>query len=419
MRIATISFVTLASAIIFSYNTYSQSNFNLEIEQNIQGSDLIIDFYIQKTSGNDFELGSSDFAIELSSENLDLSNKIKVDSLDGPWDNGTDPNSYIAMGLGGSNFINLTVSRKTSGSGTGQAVTSARTRIGRILIPITNSCGTNTVTWIKKPVAINGFATGNIKSFANFIDPAPGFSLCNIPVIPGISATGNTTICDGESFLLTTDYSGAVQWYLNGVEIAGATKATFSANITGNYSVKITDCSCGDFSAIITVSVNSVPVVPVITQSGNVLTSSTGNAIQWYLNGNLISGATQQTYTPTISGDYTVAASNTCGTTFADPISFILSGIVELNKQHGFYAYPNPYYTETKISYYLSDNSEVLLEVYNILGKKIYTLVNGLQKNGEHTSKFSAKNLGYPSGVYFLKLKIGNKEQMLKLVVLD
>ena len=60
---------------------------------------------------------------------------------------------------------------------------------------------------------------------------------------------------------------------------------------------------------------NPIPPTPTITPSGSttacdslLLTSSSASGNQWYLNGNvLIGGATNQTYSATASGSYTVA----------------------------------------------------------------------------------------------------------------
>ncbi|MCH8318150.1 MAG: hypothetical protein IIA88_06590 [Bacteroidetes bacterium] len=42
-----------------------------------------------------------------------------------------------------------------------------------------------------------------------------------------------------------------------------------------------------------------------------------------------------------------------------------------------------------------------------MLGKKIQTLANEIQKNGQWTLNFSAKDLEYGGGVYILKLSFG------------
>ncbi|MBW8049810.1 MAG: T9SS type A sorting domain-containing protein [Cytophagales bacterium] len=70
--------------------------------------------------------------------------------------------------------------------------------------------------------------------------------------------------------------------------------------------------------------------------------------------------------------------------------------------------FPNPYSGVTQISYTLPEKADVLLEVFNVLGKKIQVLVNGEQNSGNYRYSFSAKGLGYSSGVYILKLRVGD-----------
>jgi len=56
------------------------------------------------------------------------------------------------------------------------------------------------------------------------------------------------------------------------------------------------------------------------------------------------------------------------------------------------------------------------LEVYNILGEKVATLVNAQQKAGDKTVRWEAGSL--PSGIYFYRLKAGNFIKTRKMLLL-
>jgi hypothetical protein len=64
--------------------------------------------------------------------------------------------------------------------------------------------------------------------------------------------------------------------------------------------------------------------------------------------------------------------------------------------------YPNPFNPSTFIEYYLENDSYVKLDIYNILGELIQTLVNNKKIHGDHIIKLEAGNLS--SGIYFYKL---------------
>jgi hypothetical protein len=64
--------------------------------------------------------------------------------------------------------------------------------------------------------------------------------------------------------------------------------------------------------------------------------------------------------------------------------------------------YPNPFNPSTSISYYLPINSDVKLEVFDMFGRKVASLVNERQSTGSHQATFNATSLS--SGVYFYKL---------------
>ncbi len=68
--------------------------------------------------------------------------------------------------------------------------------------------------------------------------------------------------------------------------------------------------------------------------------------------------------------------------------------------------YPNPFNPKTAISYQLPVASNVELNIYNILGQKVVTLVSGKQRAGTYKVEWDAG--GFASGVYLYQLKTDN-----------
>jgi hypothetical protein len=68
--------------------------------------------------------------------------------------------------------------------------------------------------------------------------------------------------------------------------------------------------------------------------------------------------------------------------------------------------YPNPFSTLTNISFSLSQRDAVRLDVYDILGRKIKTLLNQVLEEGNHVVLLEGSD--FPSGNYMTALRIGN-----------
>lgn len=83
-------------------------------------------------------------------------------------------------------------------------------------------------------------------------------------------------------------------------------------------------------------------------------------------------------------------------------------GLVDVPKEFGLSQnYPNPFNPSTTISFALPKASDVSIDVFNILGRKVASLVNQRKTAGNHTVQFRASNLS--SGVYFYTLRIGGR----------
>jgi hypothetical protein len=77
--------------------------------------------------------------------------------------------------------------------------------------------------------------------------------------------------------------------------------------------------------------------------------------------------------------------------------------------------YPNPFNPSTKIEYSVKEAGFVSLEVYNILGVKVATLINEYLPAGNYVVDFIASDLA--SGVYIYNLSIDNFTQTRKMIL--
>ena len=98
---------------------------------------------------------------------------------------------------------------------------------------------------------------------------------------------------------------------------------------------------------------------------------------------------------------------------------------VELNAPGGYLLsqnYPNPYCKTSgensgvKINFTLPKTGEVKIEIFNLLGEKVKTLVNKKMEAGFHTVKFTPD--AFPSGIYLYRMTAGSFLQTKKMAIL-
>ena len=83
--------------------------------------------------------------------------------------------------------------------------------------------------------------------------------------------------------------------------------------------------------------------------------------------------------------------------------------------------YPNPFNPETMISFSLKEHANVSIEIYNIQGKLVKTLVNEERPAGNYTAIWNGKdNSGrnVASGVYYYRMKAGKYSSTRKMIML-
>jgi hypothetical protein len=101
---------------------------------------------------------------------------------------------------------------------------------------------------------------------------------------------------------------------------------------------------------------------------------------------------------------------------------YIPDGLVNIgnNPQYSFdyrlyENYPNPFNPSTVIRFSIAKSENVLLNIYDISGKKIKTLLNEVMSPGIHEVTFNAENLS--SGVYFYEIETSDFRQSRKMLL--
>jgi len=78
--------------------------------------------------------------------------------------------------------------------------------------------------------------------------------------------------------------------------------------------------------------------------------------------------------------------------------------------------YPNPFNAQTTIQYSLPNQSVVSIDIFDILGRKITQLSEGVQESGTHEIIWDASDV--TSGVYFYRLTAGEYQETRRMLML-
>jgi PKD repeat protein len=149
----------------------------------------------------------------------------------------------------------------------------------------------------------------------------------------------------------------------------------------------------------------------------------------WTFGDGITSTSQHPSHTYTEAGVYSVSlqVSNQGGVDLlemADYITVINRVVASDDRPLSFalyHNYPNPFNPQTAISYTLPQTDYVELDVYDISGAKVCSLVSGLQTRGLHQVTWDARDSSgqlLNSGVYFCHLRSGGKIETQKMILL-
>ena len=131
--------------------------------------------------------------------------------------------------------------------------------------------------------------------------------------------------------------------------------------------------------------------------------------------------ATSHTYAST--GMYyvvlKVASTLGCMDSTIDSFAILITGIENISNSNHVSVYPNPFREKATIEYILNKPSQVKIDISDIFGREVATLVNTYTNAGEYTFTFNASRYNMlTAGVYIIKINIGDHVTTQRITLL-
>jgi hypothetical protein len=178
---------------------------------------------------------------------------------------------------------------------------------------------------------------------------------------------------------------------------------------TGNgYRLRITasnPVAISDTTTLLTIT--NLPI-PTIQVAGHVLASSSASGNQWFFNGQAIVGATNQFYTATQTGFYTVRVTQNGCQALSNLLNHIVSATHDLDNGWSVHVFPNP--TDGQLWIQLNGVDKATIQVWNAIGQVV-----ARQDATQSLTSFDLNPL--PNGVYHLHVIAANGKWVKKVVL--
>ncbi len=223
--------------------------------------------------------------------------------------------------------------------------------------------------------------------------------------------SSDTNLCGGSciSFVDLSLNAVSWQWQFPGATPTSSTQEfpnSICYSTTGVYPVTLiagNTTGYDTFTVSTFIHVTSLPSQPTFTQSGNLLIATSANTYQWFYNNIPISGATNQQYTATLSGPYSVQITDANGCSSTSLISHVsLVGIDDFSSSMNFEIYPNPTTGEVFIKSDKTSIGIIHIDIIDLLGR---TLLTKSEKNNFVGSIWKIDISNLAQGMYFIRFR--------------
>ncbi|CAN5393629.1 hypothetical protein BH11BAC1_BH11BAC1_04510 [soil metagenome] len=232
--------------------------------------------------------------------------------------------------------------------------------------------------------------------------PTASFISMSNPICPG-TCTGFTNLSTNATSYLWS-FPGA-----NPPTDTAANPGTICYNTPGYYDVTLVAMNAAGNDTLTLpdfIIVHTYPAAQSIIQNGDTLISNTGfTSYQWYYNGNLINGATDNIYVASQIGDYNLISIDSNGCEVEAAIFNIQIGIPdELNSYDQLVVFPNPAKDYIVIDIKHRGESDVI--IYNLIGEKV-KMIFSESPDANNNLRINVYEL--MPGIYFAEVTIGGK----------
>jgi photosystem II stability/assembly factor-like uncharacterized protein len=245
------------------------------------------------------------------------------------------------------------------------------------------------------PMSDTGYAVGNAATILRYSKPCPQAS-------EPAQIFGGTTVCVGD----TLNYYIAPVANANSYTWTGPPGSTVTSGqgdtlvsivfsgSSGNISVTADNVCGASPPHLLTVIVNALPPVPIISTNGLYLVTGGASAWQWYLNGSIIAGADTSQFIPLQNGTYSVSVTNNFGCTSSSvPFSVLNAAVAEINKTN-LKIIPSPFSDDFTISFNSEFKEAETMIIYSTEGRMLQQILLT-------EPKFMVDARKLASGIYF------------------
>jgi len=293
---------------------------------------------------------------------------------------------------------------------------------------IASGAGTNSITvdFASNATSGNIFVFGNNLCGNGASSPPFAVTVAPLPDTAG-TITGPNPVCQGDvgvvyyvapvpnadGYVWTVPAGATITMGMNTNSIA----VDFSSSATsGIITVAGTNsCGTGPFSPDFNLVVNPTPPTPVITSSGDTLTSDTPTGNQWYFNGIAIVGATSQTWVAQQTGWYwDVVTLLGCSSAASNHIYIVKVGVEPPPAVTNIVLYPNPNEGDFTLMFTAAKQEKYNIRVFNNLGVQIFEMSN-LDVMG--TTRQNIDLRPAPNGVYSVIISNDQTSVVKKIVI--